>query len=170
MCFRPGIHLAKSPPPPFWRSGRRRLIWCGREASSVNPSFQPNHVSADGSRLRAERGWALQRRAAIPACECTVPPHCRAGIWECLCSFPRDDVLQSGGSGFSARSLLCQGLQNPPSQEAEGGLFFAQAGWRLSRWKGGLLGGCCGSMEACEEERDGDDETPVFEVLSLKEK
>lgn len=36
--------------------------------------------------------------------------------------------------------------------------------------KGGLFGGCCVSMEVCKEERDGDDEIPVLEVLSLNEK
>lgn len=36
--------------------------------------------------------------------------------------------------------------------------------------KGGFLAGCCVSMEVCKEERDGDYETPVFEVLSLNEK
>lgn len=129
------MYLSKSPPLPFWRSGRRWLIWCRREAPTINSSFQPDHVSVDGSRLREERGWALQRQAAVPACECTVPPHHRAGIWEPPCSFPWDDVLQSGGSGFSARSLLHQGLQNPPSWEAERALLLAQVGWRLSRWE-----------------------------------
>lgn len=36
--------------------------------------------------------------------------------------------------------------------------------------KGGFFGGCCVSMEVCKQERGGDDETPVFEVLSLNEK
>lgn len=36
--------------------------------------------------------------------------------------------------------------------------------------RGGLLGGCCGSVEACKEERGGDDETPGLKVLSLKRK
>lgn len=162
--------LTKSPPLPVWRSGRRWLIWCGREAPSVNSSFQPDSVGLDSSRLRAELGGqALRWRAAILACECAVPPCCRAGIWEYPCSFPQDDVLQLGCSGFSVGCFCVRDSKTHlhRSQRRAGS---CQAGWRLSRWEGGLLGGCCGSMEACEEERDGDDETPVFEVLSLKEK
>lgn len=120
--------------------------------------------------LEQSRDGHSEGQEAVSACECMLPPHHRARIWEHPCSFPQDDVLQLGGRGFSARSLLRQGLQNPPSWEAEGALLLAQVGWRLSRWEGGLLGSCCGSTEACKEERGRVDETPVFEVLSLKEK
>lgn len=48
--------------------------------------------------------------------------------------------------------------------------FMPRKGGGFLGGKGGLLGGCCVSMEVCEEERDGDGVIPVFEVLSLSEK
>lgn len=83
--------------------------------------------------------------------------------------FPRDDVLQSGGSGFSARSLLCQGLQNPPSQEAEGGVLLAQAGWRLSG-KEASLEAVVGVWKRAKRREMEMMRLQSFEVLSLKEK
>lgn len=72
---------------------------CEKEAPIINSSFHPDHISMDSGKLRAEQGWVLQRQVVISACECLVPLHSRAGIWDC--SFPQDDVLQSGRSGFS---------------------------------------------------------------------
>lgn len=50
------------------------------------------------------------------------------------------------------------------------GSFMPRKGGGFLGGKGGLLGGCYMSMKVCKEERHGDDETPVFEVLSLNEK
>lgn len=50
------------------------------------------------------------------------------------------------------------------------GSFMPRKGGGFLGGTGGLLGGCCMSMKVCKEERHGDDETPVFEVLSLNEK
>lgn len=88
-----------------------------------------------------------------------------------LCSFLQDDVLQSGSSGCSASDPFCvDNSKTRLHREPKEGCFMSRKGGGFLGGKGGLLGGHCVSMEVCKEERDGDDETPVFDVLSLNEK
>lgn len=161
------MHLTKSLPLPFLRSTRRWLIQCEKEAPIINSSFQPDHISMDSGELRAERGWALQRRVVSSAYECMVPLHSRAGIWDSA-AFPRMMCCSLAVVAFQLDRFSVEDSKTHTQRKPKEGCFMQGGGFLGG--KGGLLGGCCVSMEVCKEEKDGDDETPVFEVLSLNEK
>lgn len=163
------MYLTKSLPLPFWTSMRRWLIQGEKEAPIINSSFQPDHISMDSSKLRAELGWALQRQVVISACECMVPLHSRDGIWD---SAPFSKMM--GGSqpvvAVQFDPFCVEDSKTHLHRTSKEDCFMQRKVEGFLGGKGGFLAGCCVSMEVCKEERDGDDETPVFEVLSLNEK
>lgn len=118
----------------------------------------------DSSNLRAELGWALQRQVVVSVCECELPLHSRDGIWDSA-PVSSQAIVAVQLDPFCVEDSKIH-LHRKPKEDCfmprKDGGFFGR--------KEGFFGGCCVSMEVCKEERDGDDETPVFEVLSLNEK
>lgn len=66
--------------------------------------------------------------------------------------------------------IYVEDSKNHLHRKPKEGCFMPRKGGGFLGGKGGLLRGCCVSMEVCRKDRDGDDETPVFQVLSLNEK
>lgn len=123
----------------------------------------------DSSKLRAELGWALQRQVVVSVCECKVPLHSRDGIWDSA-PFSRMVCCSQAIVAVQLDPFCVEDSKTHLHRKPKEDCFMPRKDGGFFGGKGGFFGGCCVSMEVCKEERGGDDETPVFEVLSLNEK
>lgn len=98
-----------------------------------------------------------------------VPLHSRVGVWDSA-AFPRMMCCSQAVAAFQLDHFCVEDSKTHFHKKPVEGCFMPRKGGGFLGGKRALLGGCCVSMEVCKEERDGDDETPVFEVLSLNEK
>lgn len=134
---------------PFWRSMRRWLIQCEKESPIINSSFQPDHISMDRGKLRAELGWALQRRVVISACECVVPLHSRAGTWDSA-AFLRMMCCSQAVVAFQLDHFCVEDSKTHFHRKPKEGCFMPRKGGGFLGGKGGVLGGCYVSMEVLQ--------------------
>lgn len=148
------MHLTKYLLLPFWRSIRRWMIQGEKEALIINCSFQPDHISMDSSKLRAELGWALQKQVVISACEyMVVPVKSRDEIWDSA-AFSRMMCCSQGVVDVQLNPFSVEDPRNHLHRKPKEGCFMPRKGGGFLGGKGGLLGGCCVSMELYKKERD----------------